>query len=177
MDELWGETPLFGAHFIRKLERRLFFTVEYGGKAVYAKVIGFVSRTAYGVKDDHIFFTVTAPTDHPPNPPGVETIQADGRVRIATSLRWGPFTEAAAALSASGFDFADVSGNRRIVVTVVGPRDKEPHADGIAELFESRVLSDPNLERHVLLVETRTLSQLLRALPESGARLEHVYDY
>ena len=61
MDELWGETPLFGAHFIRKLERRLFFTVEYGGKAVYAKVIGFVSRTAYGVKDDHIFFTVTAP--------------------------------------------------------------------------------------------------------------------
>ena len=177
LDELWGETPLFGAHFIRKLERRLFFTVEYGGKAIYAKVIGFASRTAYGVKDDHIFFTVTAPTDHAPNPPGVETIQADGPVRIATSLRWGPFTEAAAALSASGFDFADVSGNRRIVVTVVGPRDNEPHADGIAELFESRVLSDPNLERHVLLVETRTLSQLLRALPESGARLEHVYDY
>jgi hypothetical protein len=177
LDELWGETPLFGAHFIRKLERRLFFTVEYGGKAIYAKVIGFAWRTAYGVKDDHIFFTVTAPTDHAPNPTGVETIQSDGRVRIATSLRWGPFTEAAAALSASGFDFADVSGNRRIVVTVVGPRDKEPHAAGIAEQFESRVLSDPNLERHVLLVETRTLSQLLRALPESGARLEHVYDY
>jgi hypothetical protein len=175
--ELWGETPLFGPHFVRKLERRLFFTLEYGGKAIYAKVIGFASRTAYGVKDDHIFFTVIAPAEDTPDPAGVETVQADGRFRIATSLRWGPFTEAAAALAARGFDFADVSGNRRIVVTVVGPRDQEPLADGTAELFESRVLSDPDLERHVLLVETRALSQLLRALPASGARLEHVYDY
>ena len=50
-------------HRIRKLERRVFFTLEYGGKAVYAKIVGFASRTAYGAKDDHIYFTVMAPAE------------------------------------------------------------------------------------------------------------------
>lgn len=177
LDELWGETPFFGENFIRKLERRLFFTLEYGGKAGYAKLIGFASRTAYGIKDDHIFFTVVAPAEDTPNPPGVKTLRADGRTRIVSSLRWGPFTDSAAALAAAGFDFEDVSGNRRIVVTAVGPVDREPPAQGTAKLFESRVLSSTALERHVLLVETRSLGSLLRALPESGVRLEHVYDY
>jgi hypothetical protein len=177
LDELWGATPLFGPSFIRKLERRLFFTLEYGGKAVYAKVIGFASRTAFGIKDDHIYFTLLAPADGAPNPAGVETVRADGRTRVATSLRWGPFTEAAAALADQGFDFVDISGNRRIVVSAVGPRDREPPSDGTLELFESRVLSNDALERHVLLVETRALGAFLRALPPSGIRLEHVYDY
>jgi FAD/FMN-containing dehydrogenase len=174
---MWQDTPAFGPNFLRKLERRLFFTLEYGGKALYAKVIGFASRTAYGVKDDHIYFTLLAPAADSPNPAGVETVRADGRRRIARSLRWGPFTEAAAALAGDGFDFGDISGNRRIVVTAVGPRDREPPSDGSVELFESRVLSNEALERHVLLVETRALGAFLRLLPASGIRLEHVYDY
>lgn len=177
LGKLWHETPFFGKNFVRKLERRLFFTLEYGGKAVYAKVIGFASRTAFGVKDDHIYFTLIAPAEDAPNPSGVETVRADARTRIATSLRWGPFTEAAAALAASNFDFVDVSGNRRIVVTAVGARDVEPPTDGAFELFESRVLSNDSLERHVLLVETRALAEFIRALPASGIELEHVYDY
>jgi hypothetical protein len=77
----------------------------------------------------------------------------------------------------AGFDFADISGNRGVGVTAVGLRDREPPAEGTAELFESRVLSSSDLERHVLLVETHSLESLLRALPASGVRLEHVYDY
>jgi hypothetical protein len=177
LDELWGETPFFGPHFVRKLERRIFFTLEYGGKAVYAKLIELSAHTAFGIKDDHLYFTVVAPADDTPNPAGIETVRADGRFRIVTSLRWGPFTDAAVALAAAGFEFADIAGNRRIVVTAVGPRDREPRVDGIAELFESRVLSNEDLERHVLLVEAQSLSPLLRALQGSAVRLEHVYDY
>jgi hypothetical protein len=177
LGELWGHTPFFGAHFIRKLERRLFFTLEYGGKAGYAKLIGFASHTAYGIKDDHIYFTVRSPAENAPNPAGVETVRADGGARVVTSLRWGPFTDAVVALAAAGYDFVDVSGNRRIVVTAVGPRDREPPPEGTTELFESRVLSSPGLERHVLLVEARSLGPLLRALAGSDVRLEHVYDY
>jgi hypothetical protein len=62
-------------------------------------------------------------------------------------------------------------------VTAVGPVDHEPPGEGTAKLFESRVLSSTDLERHVLLVETRSLGSVLRALHESGLRLEHVYDY
>jgi len=177
LGELWHGTPFFGAHFIRKLERRLFFTLEYGGKAAYARLIGFASHTTYGIQDDHIYFTVRAPADDAPNPPGVETVRDDGRTRVVTSLRWGPFTHAAVALAGGGFDFVDVAGNRRIVVTAVGPRDREPAAAGVTELFESRVLSSADLERHVLLVETRSLAALLRELAGSEVRLEHVYDY
>ena len=37
--------------------------------------------------------------------------------------------------------------------------------------------SNPDLERHVLLVETRALGALLRELTGSDVRFEHVYDY
>ena len=177
LGELWRDTPFFGKHFLRKLERRILFTLEYGGKASYAKLIELAAHSAYGIKDDHLYFTVTAPAEDTPNPAGVETVSADGRSRIVTSLRWGPFTDAALELAKAGFDFADVAGNRRIVVSAVGPRGREPANDTAVELFESRVLSNPELTRHVLLVETRALGTMLRALPSSDVRLEHVYDY
>jgi len=174
---MWGDTRFFGRHFLRKLERRLFFTAEFGIKAGYAKLIGFASRTAYGKNHDRIYLTVTAPADDAELPAGVTMVQAEGREQIVSTLRWGPFTEAAVALARSGYGFRDVSGNHRIVVSTVGPRNAGLVIDGATELFESRLVSNDTQMRRVLLVDVGRLTGVLDALPRMGARLEHIYDY
>ncbi len=175
--KLWADTPFFGEHMLRKLERRAFFTAEYGIKAGYAKLIGFASRATYGVKDDQIYLTVIAPDDDAALPKGVQRHQIDGRSSIVSTLRWGPFTRAALQLEVAGYQFRDISGNRRIVISAVGPKDQEPPSTGAAELFESLLVSDPTQERHVMLVEVGQLANFLRDLKASPVRLEHIYDY
>jgi FAD/FMN-containing dehydrogenase len=174
---MWSDAPFFGDHFLRKLERRLFFTLEFGVKAGYAKLIGFASHSTYGTKADRIYMTVIAPEDNAMLPPDVEQLEADGRSRIVSTLRWGPFTELTPKLAAAGYQFRDISGNRRIVVSAVGPTDQEPPLTGATELFESRLVSDPTRERHVLLVEVGQLAGFIQNLQTSSVTLEHIYDY
>lgn len=174
---MWRDTSFFGEHFLRKLERRLFFTLEFSIKSVYAKLIGFASHTTYGINHDRIYMTVETPTDAAPLPEGVVAHASNDREQIVSSLRWGPFTEAAVKLADAGYEFKDISGNRRIVISAVGPADTELMTDGAVDLFESRLVSNDKLERHVLLVEAGRLSRVLQQLKASGVRLEHIYDY
>ncbi|MFL6551432.1 MAG: FAD-dependent oxidoreductase [Povalibacter sp.] len=174
--KMWSNTPFFGEHFLRKLERRLFFTLEYGVKQGYAKVIGFASHSAYGIKHDRIYMTVIAP-ENAVAPEGVQVHDQNGREQLISTLRWGPFSEAAPRLAAAGYTFEDISGNRRIVLSVVGPRDEPLAVKGAVELFASRMVSDTDRVRHVLLAEVGQLSSILQALPNSHLQFEHIYDY
>ena len=175
--KMWSDAPFFGDHWLRKLERRLFFSVEFGVKAGYAKLIGFASKSTYGIKADRIYMTVIEPEHKASLPPGVEQSASDGRAKIVSTLRWGPFSEITPQLAAAGYQFRDISGNRRIVVSTVGPSNEEPPMTGATELFESRMVSDPARERHVLLVEVRQLATFLQNLRRSAVTLEHIYDY
>lgn len=174
---MWSDTPFFGNHFLRKLERRLFFTAEFGIKAGYAKLIGFASHTTYGIKNDHIYLTVVAPESGAALPAGVEENASHANEYLVSTLRWGPFTKAAEQLAAAGYHFRDISGNHRIVISIVAPAAEVLPAAGATELFESRMVSNPKLKRRVLLVDVGRLSNFLRDLKSSSARLEHIYDY
>lgn len=177
VEELWRDTPFFGEHFLRKLERRLFFTAEFGIKQVYANIIGYASRTAYGVNHDRIYMTVTAPEDRAPLPDGVQVHAENGGQQIISTLRWGPFTEALPRLASAGYIFTDISGNRRIALSLVGPSDEECEFKGAVKLFESRFVSDQRRVRHVLMAEVSQLSNILKEIPGTRMQLEHVYDY
>jgi FAD/FMN-containing dehydrogenase len=175
--KLWRDTPIFGQHMLRKLERRLFFTAEFGVKQVYARIIGFASHTAYGANHDRIYMTVVAPADAGPAPEGVEVHAQDGQTQIISTLRWGPFSEAAPRLAAAGYTFKDISGNRRIVLSIVGQRAEECLVNGAVELFESRMVSNDERVRHVLLADVGQLSSILQGLSGTRLQLEHIYDY
>jgi hypothetical protein len=174
--KMWSDTPFFGKHFLRKLERRLFFTMEFGSKQGYAKLIGFASHATYGINHDRIYMTVHAP-EGAVVPEGVEVVANQGSEQIVSTLRWGPFSEAAPKLAAAGYSFGDISGNHRIVMSVVGPSNADCALNGSAELFTSRVVSDATHIRHVVLADVGELSNILEALPKSQMRLEHIYDY
>ena len=181
LGRIWSEPPFFGENFIRKLERKLSFTLEFGVKTLYAKLIGFASATAYGEQDDRIYMTVSpdaARIDSAAEfPDGVRTHGAEGIRQLVSVHRWGPFTQTAPVLAARGFDFVDISGNHRIAVTIVGPAGTELGMNNVETLFRSRVLSDESLERLVILVPVSALGEVLRRLPGSPFALEHVFDY
>lgn len=174
--KLWSDTPFFGDHFMRKLERRVFFTVEFGFKQAYAKLIGFASHTSYGLQHDRIYMTVEAPQGAI-LPEGVKPHANQGSELIVSTLRWGPFSEAAPQLAAAGYSFKDISGNHRIVVSLVGPRAADCSLEGSVELFESRLVSDPSMIRHVVLADVGKLANIMASLPNTSMRLEHLYDY
>lgn len=175
---IWRDAPFFGPNFIRKLERKLMFTAEFGLKTLYAKAIRFASKTAYGEKDDNIYLTVKAPADAGALAArGVEVVAAAEEQSLIAIERWGPFTATLPALAQAGLDFADISGNRQIAVTIVGPAGGEHAFPRSEPLFVSRVLSDPALERRAVLVPVAELGAYLRALDSSAFTLEHIYDY
>ena len=78
---------------------------------------------------------------------------------------------------AGGFDFRDISGNDKIVVSIVVPESTELETDYAALLFDSRIVSNPDATRLVMLVPVSDLREFIIEVRGKGHRLEHIYDY
>jgi hypothetical protein len=68
LKELWTDVPFFGAGFLRKFERRMFLSAEYAGKAVYARLIGMGTATAYDADEMTRHLVVAGWNDSLPMP-------------------------------------------------------------------------------------------------------------
>ena len=107
---IWRYTSFFGSYFIRKLERKIFFTLEFGFKSIYAKLIGFGAQTAYDPSDGLVTMHINA------DPNGLKNI--DERINlihnfgennlIVTLPRWGEFTEIIPKLADAGTEFIEI---------------------------------------------------------------------
>ena len=135
---MWHDNDFWGDNFIRKTERKLFFTMEFGFKALYAKVIGFASQTAYEPENGLIYLTATIPDASIANlPVGVTVLAKDSLAsssgpaelaRVILSVpRWGPFTKAIPKLVELGVQFEDISGNRQIALSYLLPAKDDHH--------------------------------------------------
>ncbi|MCC2638734.1 MAG: putative Oxidoreductase, FAD-binding [Moraxellaceae bacterium] len=175
---IWTDTPFFGPHMIRKLERKLFFTVEFTLKAGYASVIGWASQTAYAPSDGFIYSTATVPATPADLPGSTKVIAQHQQKRILAIPRWGGFTRDVPALARAGVDFEDIAGNSRIALSVIGPARQPLALAAGHKLFDTRLVSRPDLQRQVWIVPVKELGATLRALDQDRTlTLEHVYDY
>ncbi len=176
---IWSDTPFFGKNFIRKLERKLMFTLEFGFKAVYAKLIGFGSQTAFEASDGlvtmHIVADAASLADVDPRITLLRDF-GDGDL-VVTLPRWGGFTEIVPKLAAAGAQFVEISGNDEIVMTGVRPQDSSLEPDKARTLFDSMVVSPIGRNRSVYLVRVVDLSDALNSLGRNNIELEHVFDF
>jgi hypothetical protein len=175
----WRETPFHGARVARKLERRAVFTAEYGVKAIYGTLIGLASATALGAADPEIHTVVIglAPGDVAPDR-RITIVRELGAGRtLIRSPRYQPYTDLVVALARRGREFAEIAGNRRILVTVLAPRGPLPSLPGATPLFEVSIQSRPDRRRIGLDVAVERLAETIRQLDRGGASVEHVYDY
>lgn len=173
LEDFWVRTPLSGEHMPRKWERKLFLTVQYSLKTAYSRIIGAGTQAAYEAEDDVIYARIrNAPLD---GAPIVEKF-ADGSVLVKLP-RYEPFQDAVKALARGGTEFVEIAGNDEILVTAIVKRDGTPDFGGGEFLFESRVVTRPELKRVALRAPVAHLSRILARLEGSGAAVEHLYDY
>ena len=176
---IWSDTPFFGANFIRKLERKLMFTMEFGFKSLYAKAIGFGAKTAYEASDGLVTMHVIADVANLPEiDPRINVLRDFGDGDLVITLpRWGGFTEIMPKLAAAGVQFIEISGNDEILMTTVENQSAKLEADQARFLFNSMVISPENKKRSVYVVRVENLSEALNSLGPKNIELEHVFDF
>ena len=179
MAAFWRETPWRGGDLLRKLERRVVFTLEYGTKAIYGWLIGRASASALGLADQEIKTVVVglqaADVARDPRIKVVRELGA-GRTLIVTP-RYRAYTEVVVGLARRGRDLAEIAGNRRVLVTVTTPSAPVPVVSGVQEMFAVPVQSVAGLRRVGLDMPVGQLAPFIRSLEASALAVEHIHDY
>lgn len=175
--QFWEETPLVGGNIVRKVERRIALSLEWGSKALYAKAIGLGAAAAPAPLRIRSIVRGLDASD----------LAADARITqvgttstgdaIIETDRYRTLTEILAGLATRGRSFVEIAGNRNILVTVLAPPDTAVPAELAHVLFEVPSGMRPAWRRLALDVRIDRLAELMRALRTTSIELEHVYDY
>ena len=179
---LWTTVPLWGRSPIRKWERRVFLTMEYGIKAAYGGVITLGTHATYAPEDDKILMVVTGwsaalEAAHPK----LKTVaKIDSVHTLLSAPRYDEFRDELRALadSGSGVRISEIAGNREIFLTGVAPRGWT--YDGVQGrvVFAVPLPTDATRERVAMRVPVSDVIDVLHGLDAGGKlRVDHVYDY
>lgn len=176
---LWRETPLWGPNPLRKWERKLALSVEYGGKALYGQLIRQGTAAAYGAENLRIQAVVEDATAQLyEREPDVQLLQElEGGGALISVPRYEAFTQLAPRLADQDVRFIEIAGNDQILVSLIVPGEWRYDLPSGEPLFAMPVLIEPKTERMAVEVPVAELHLLLNALDESPAQLEHIYDY
>ena len=176
---LWRSTPLFGAHFVRKLERKFFLTADYTIEAFYCWVIEKLTHLTYGSEPNTTYAWIegdipTAPTEFSL----LKIVKQAGPAAFVVALpRYQAFTPAASDLGRQGARFVEIAGNSQILLSVLSAQGWHYANNNAQILFSIPILTDSTKQRVVLRCDALALTAVLDSMPSSGANLEHIYDY
>lgn len=178
LGEMWRTTGWWGPNVLRKWERKLALTAEYGVKAVYGWFIGGSARASFV---QPLLLTYTWVENYPKTAeevPDVEVIAEFGEEGVILALpRYEGFAVAVPQLAAAGVRFVQIAGNDEVMLTVLAPRTWEYDLDAGEVLFTQPILTDSNLQRLALNVPVNELHTVLNELTKREFVLEHIYDY
>jgi hypothetical protein len=179
LDGLWSKTSRSGPDKIRKWERSLSLSAEYGGDALLG---GMLHLTSFGTYDEwaerKIFAVAEGVTEKMAGPSFeiLDKIGADRRLVFMT--RFEPFTWTAADLMLNGMKFDEIAGNDEILVTAIGPQAGDYKLDHGKYLFELPIPTQPGKSRVALKANVPELNLLIDELQKrKDIQLEHIYDY
>jgi hypothetical protein len=179
LGEMWRTTPLWGPNPIRKWERKVAISLEYGTKAIYGWVIRQGTQSVFSAEDLEIQVWAEGVTEamlqQEPHMRIVKPI--DDRAAIVVLPRYEAFTEVVPGLTRQGVHFVEIAGNDDILITVLAPRDWAYEQEDGKTLFAMPILTQPDRKRVALRVPVQALDRVLAALSDGPAMLEHIYDY
>lgn len=177
--ELWTETSWWDEAPVRKWERKLALSLEYGVKAAYGWLIGLGTATVYDPAELTIDYVVAGLSpEEAAAVPGLQAIRPTGSGTLAvTGPRYEAFTRTTLAFARRGAEFVEIAGNDEILVTALAPSGWTEVPPGATELFRFERVTDPNSVRVALRTEVPRLGSVIRALEARNVTVEHVYDY
>ena len=176
---LWSDTHLLGPHFVRKWERKMFLTTDYTIEAFYCWLIEKMTHLTYGSEPSDTYAWI----DHANQP----TLERTPRLKLMKEVssnayivdvpRYQEFTTTAAMLAEQGVQFVEIAGNSQILISVIAPQSWHYDGPEAQHVFSASMLTDPNMQRVILLCDVPSLSPALDALRSHGLTVEHIYDY
>lgn len=181
LKQLWKETSFWGAHPIRKWERKFILSTDYGLEAIYAEILQVASHITYGVESADTYMAIeNAPDTLFQEFPHIKKVKETGpRSYVAVIPRYQEFTDLAVLLAKRDVHFVQIAGNTEIMLSVVTPKNWNydlPAAEA-SVLFHEDFLTQPDVKRIVLECPVRSLHSVLKHLTGSGIKIEHIYDY
>ena len=176
---LWQETSLWGPDPIRKWERKLALTLEYGGKILYGGFTNLGAQATYGGADVEKIYAVTTGLSEEMLSNDLELVQAiDDRRQLIRITRFEYFSDAVPGLTERGVQFVEISGNDNILFTLLGPEDADYDFEHGTYLFDLPILTEPGLTRLAVNVRVADIGAFLEELKSRpDIQFEHMYDY
>lgn len=176
---LWNETSLWGPDPIRKWERKLALTIEYGGKILYAGFTNFGAQATYGGADVEKIYAVTEGITEDMQSKDLEVVEEiDSQRQLIRITRFEYFSDTVPRLLESGVLFDEIAGNREILFTLLGPQDADYNFEYGDYLFDLPILTKPGQTRAAIKVRVGDMAQFFEELKtREDIRFEHMYDY
>ncbi len=175
---MWGKTNLWDENMLRKWERKLSFSFEYGVKAIYGWLIGLGTHAVYGVADEVVYAIVERATEDVFQDSRVKKVKDLGEGSYVITLpHYQGFTDVAPLLAKQNVEFKDIAGNNEILISVIKPNLELDELKGVNYSFEMNILTKPGFKRLVFQARVEDLSAILQQIGSAGYILEHLYDY
>jgi len=176
---LWKETSMWGPNPIRKWERKLALTVEYGGKLLYSSFTNLGAQATYGGADVEKIYAVTEGITGDMLSPDLEVVEEiEGGRQLIRITRFEYFSDTVPGLLERGVRFEEIAGNDEILFTLLGPQDADYNFKYGDYLFDLPILTQPGQTRAAVKVHVTDMAQFFEELNErEEIQFEHMYDY
>ncbi|WP_284179646.1 hypothetical protein [Rhabdaerophilum sp. SD176] len=171
LGRLWA-LPWQGTAPARSIERRLALSLEWGGKALYAKAMA----AAAGLSPASLTIRSVLSGMEPTADARIIEKRPDGSVIVETP-RYRAFTAFLLLQIAGGHRVIEIAGQAEILVTVLVPEGWQAPQNLPPALIAVPLQASPGWQRIGFLVRLETLPGLKAALDKAGGRFEHAYDY
>jgi hypothetical protein len=176
---LWSGTSLWGPDPIRKWERKLALTIEYGGKFLYGSFTNLGAQATYGGADVEKLYAVTRGITEDMLSTDLEVAkEIDEQRQLIRITRFEYFSETVPGLLEREVVFDEIAGNREILFTLVGPQDADYSFEYADYLFDLPILTQPGTTRAAVKVRLGDMARFFEELKaRENVRFEHMYDY
>ena len=175
LKDFWSKTSFFGENFIRKTERKIWFSTEFLVKTIYGWAMGVGSGAAYGAEAERIMAIVNG--DEMIRSPHVKVLASENGSHLISVVRYDVFRDLVIELSATEDKLVEISGNRHIMFTVTGKKGLLPETMKNSVAGVSRIVTDANQERLLIAGPVSSLISNVKMMKEAGYKIEHVFDY
>ncbi|TGM07189.1 FAD-binding oxidoreductase [Leptospira barantonii] len=158
--EFWTIRDGENTSFVRRWERRFFFSTELLVKALYGKLIALGTESVYAPET----FEIRA------------WVVENGKGKIRLIPRYEAFTKAVPEIVKKNVSFVEIAGKRKILLTLIVPsevnlRDREE------VLYEWNILTEPNQKRVAVVAPVSRLHEILINSEKNGFKVDHIFDY
>ncbi len=180
LKRLWFGTSILEWNLIRKVERRIFISVELLFKALYGWLLGLGTKSAYGVE-----IPVTAvlvdqlPEGIQERLPELSVLEQLSDEAVLLSLpRYAAFTPSISALVQEGVQIKEIAGNSTsILLSIVVKKDWQVPLNQAKVIFKQTIATDSNKQRLALAVLVPNLAAVMLELEKEEVAIEHIFDY